>query len=299
MTKQISLSTMWARNRFPDLRLFWHKVQEWGFTHIEASSWLTPELADQLLHASLPVSSVHCPCPNISPRTTTGIASLSSIHEVERLEAVAAAKRTIDLAVKLGAKAVVLHLGEVALSDDSQERLGQLYHNGICGDGRKALVHQLLSERKRKALPFVNAATESLLELSYYAKEKGVAIGLETRFYLHEIPDIIEMEQLLCLINSDSVGYWHDVGHAEVQQRLGIASHREWLTRFSDRTIGVHLHDVRGLQDHLTPGQGEVHWQLLVQHLPSNIIKVCEIGEWNEENEVAGAVPFLLSQGML
>jgi hypothetical protein len=41
------------------------------------------------------------------------------------------------------------------------------------------------------------------------------------------------------------VSYWHDVGHAEVQQRLGFASHEGWLSQFKDRMVGVHLHDIR------------------------------------------------------
>ena len=107
------------------------------------------------------------------------------------------------------------------------------------------------------------------------------------------------MEQLLRELPSDLVGYWHDVGHAEVNSRLGFAPHRVWFEKFKPRMIGVHLHDVRGIRDHCAPGVGTVDWDFLAQNLPASIIKVCEIGEWNPHRACARAVPFLKSRGIL
>jgi hypothetical protein len=156
-------------------------------------------------------------------------------------------------------------------------------------------------------------------------------LGLETRFYFHEIPNIDEMEILLnasrhfesfvpchsnpersereakqshlaqdkpCSersesIRKESVGYWHDVGHAEVNQRLGFTPHEEWLSRFSHKMIGVHLHDVIGISDHRPPGKGNVNWGMVAKYLPREAIRTCEIAEWNEEEEIQGVVDFL------
>jgi sugar phosphate isomerase/epimerase len=124
-------------------------------------------------------------------------------------------------------------------------------------------------------------------------------LGLETRFHFNEIPNMDEMAALLDKVSEHVAGYWHDVGHAEVQQQLGFSFHEEWLLRFRDRMIGIHLHDIRGIRDHQAPGKGHMNWEMIAQHLPQGIIKVCEIGEWNDEEQVQGVVEFLQKKGIL
>jgi len=95
------------------------------------------------------------------------------------------------------------------------------------------------------------------------------------------------------------VGYWHDVGHAEVQQRLGFSLHEEWLSRFKDRMIGIHLHDILGISDHHAPGKGNMNWEMVAKYLPVGIVKVCEIGEWNDEEQMQGVVKFFQKKGIV
>ena len=94
-------------------------------------------------------------------------------------------------------------------------------------------------------------------------------------------------------------GYWHDTGHAEVQQQLGFAFHEDWLSRFRDRMVGIHLHDIRGISDHHAPGKGTMNWEMIAKYLPRGVVKVCEIGEWNDEERMKGAVRFLRERGIL
>lgn len=102
-----------------------------------------------------------------------------------------------------------------------------------------------------------------------------------------------EIAELLSEVPGSTVGYWHDVGHAEIQQRLGFGLHEEWLSRFKDRMIGIHLHAVFGISDHHAPGRGELNSKMLVRYLPPGIVKVCELGEWNDEEQIQGVVNFL------
>ena len=64
MSYTISLSTMWAKGRFSNMKEFAAKAEEWGFTHIEANSLVSPQMLDELVDASMPISSLHAPCPN-------------------------------------------------------------------------------------------------------------------------------------------------------------------------------------------------------------------------------------------
>ena len=293
---------MWAKNRFSRMGEFVVKAQELGFTHIEANASLSPQMVDELIETSVPISSIHSPCPaRLSSRgiPATNLA-LSSLDENERSEAIDFAKETIDLASRVGARAVVIHLGEVPIDLSLQDKLYWLCQQGQSFSKEYSDIReQLVFERFSKASFHVDAAEESLEELGQYSQQRGIMLGLETRFYFHEIPSIDEMGRLLSGAEKGSVGYWHDVGHAEVQQRLGFAPHEEWLLRFKNRLIGVHLHDVLGISDHRVPGRGEVNWSMIAKYLPPGVIRVCEIGEWNKEEYLPGAIPFLQEKGIL
>jgi sugar phosphate isomerase/epimerase len=63
--------------------------------------------------------------------------------------------------------------------------------------------------------------------------------------------------------------------------------------------VGIHLHDIRGIPDHQAPGEGNVHWEMIAKYLPQAIVKVCEIGEWNDEEQMQGVVKFLQKKGIL
>jgi sugar phosphate isomerase/epimerase len=108
-----------------------------------------------------------------------------------------------------------------------------------------------------------------------------------------------EMAELLSEAPESLVGYWHDAGHAEVQQQLGFSLREEWLSRFKHRMVGIHLHDIHGISDHHAPGKGNMNWEMIAKYLPRGIVKVCEIGEWNDERQIQGVVEFLRSKGIL
>ena len=173
---------------------------------------------------------------------------------------------------------------------------------------------KIIRQRSSRVPPYLEAARKSLQELSKYSQQQGIILGLETRFHFHEIPNIDEMAELLDEMAGGPVGYWHDVGHAEVQQRLGFSLHEQWLSRYKHRMVGIHLHDVLGISDHRPPGKGDVNWSMMAECLlhnpgrinsgvgggiPTKVIKVCELAEWNEEGEIRGVVNFLQKEGVI
>ena len=293
---------MWAKDRFGNMAKFVAKAKELGFTHVEANTSVSSQRLDELLKTSIPILSVHSPCPAVISSKGIPVAnlSLSSLDRSEREEAVNFAKKTVDLASTIGAKAVVLHMGEVPIDFSLDGELRQLYWQNLTQTKEYSQVKEQLSyQRFSQVPPYLEAAAKSLQELSEYSKRQGIMLGLENRFYFHEIPNIDEMEELLGEVKGELVGYWYDVGHAEVQQRLGFTLHEEWLSRFRHKMIGVHLHDVLGISDHRPPGKGNVNWDMVAEYLPRGIIKVCEIAEWNEEEQIQGVINFLEEQGLL
>jgi len=293
---------MWAKGRFSHMAGFATKAKELGFTHIEINASISPQMLAQLLKTAVPISSIHSPCPAVL--SSSGIPidslSLSSLDERERTEAVSFAKQTIELAANVRAKAVVLHMGEVRIDPNLQDELRKIYtkSHGQTDEYSQA-KEELIYQRISQVPPYLDAASKSLRELSEYSRQKGIMLGLETRFHLHEIPNMAEMAELLNEVQESLVGYWHDAGHAEVQQRFGFYSHEEWLSRFKDRLVGIHLHDVLGISDHLAPGKGNINWEMVAKYLPPGIVKVCEIGEWNNEEHMQGVIEFLQKKGIV
>ena len=218
---EVSLSTMWAKGRFSNMAGFVTKAKEFGFTHIEANASISPQMLSELLKAKVPISSIHSPCPaTLSSRgIPVSSLSLSSLNESDRMEAVSFTKQTIDLAVSVKARAIVLHMGEVPIDLSLQERLYELHEGGYAqtkeyNQAKEELVYQ----RNVQALHYLEIAKRSLQDISEYSQQKGIILGLETRLNFNEIPNIDEMAALLKNVPGNLVGYWHDVGHAEVQQ---------------------------------------------------------------------------------
>jgi len=299
---QVSLSTMWAKDRFSHMAEFVVKARGLGFTHIEANASISPRMLSELIETTIPISSIHSPCPRVlSSRgiPVTGL-SLSSLDKSVRMEAVSFTKKTMDLASNVSAKAIVLHMGEVPIDLSLQDKLYKLYNKSRAqtkeyNQAKEELIHQRISQ----VPPYLEAARKSLQDLSEYSCQKGIMLGLETRLHFHEIPNMDEMAELLNGVQGSPVGYWHDVGHAEVQQQLGFSLHEEWLSRFKHRMLGIHLHDVLGISDHQAPGKGNINWDMVAKYLPQGALKVCEIGEWNEEEQIRGVVNFLRKEGIV
>lgn len=298
----LSLSTMWSKGKYEQMEAFVREARQLGYSHMELNPSLTPNRLHELLETEgISISSVHCPCPVIP--INKGLQNtdlpLSALDQKTRMKAIEQAISTIELASRVGAKVVILHAGQVKLESPWVEKLRGLYDVGLGASKEfKEIKGQLIEERTAKASTHFQAAKESIATILDAASEKGIMLGLENRVYYHEIPTLEEMERFMACFAGEPLGYWHDVGHAEVQANLGFNSHEEWFSRLGDKIIGVHLHDVKGIQDHLAPGAGSLDWEFIANNIPKDAIKVCEIGEWNRPEDFRKTASFLKSKGV-
>ena len=88
--------------------------------------------------------------------------------------------------------------------------------------------------------------------------------------------------------------YWHDVGHAQINERLGIAPHLEFLQRYKSRMIGVHLHGMHETRDHLAPFDGDLDLNPLLPFFPKDMIRVIE-SRYASVEQIKAAVDILNS----
>ncbi|MCM8790319.1 MAG: sugar phosphate isomerase/epimerase [Candidatus Omnitrophica bacterium] len=295
----ISLSTSWNSAKHDNGFDLIREVKDTGFDSVELNFALTPQVIEDILTLQLSgqikVSSLHnmCPLPGeIDPRfATPDYYNLSSQDEAERRLAVDAARNTIDYAKKFGAKAIVLHAGRVEIKDRTRELAS------LSPDTEKfaALRAQMVSQRLEKRQVYLDSVMKSLEEIVPYAVKKGVAVGIENRYYYAEIPIMDEMELIFSHFGEGEIYYWHDVGHAEVFDRLGLCPHRDLLDRFSARLIGIHLHDIIGLvNDHKSPGQGAFDFSTVTPYIRPDTILVMEVHQPATANDIRAGRDTLL-----
>lgn len=288
-----ALSTMWGIGRFPSLAAFFTAADALGFGRYELNHAVTPAMLDGSSLDGRRIASVHEPCPaqlSIGELRQRGWL-VSSTDEESRRRAVAAVRRSIDLAHRLGAGTVIVHPGRVDVDPALETALVDLYGQDRSGQPEYTRARERLAEARAARVEInMRSVRRSLAELAEHAARRGIRLGLENRFHYLEIPLPDELDDLLHSGCGEVVGYWHDVGHAQVLENLGFCSHEGWLRRFSHRVIGVHLHDVAGVLDHLAPGLGRMDWPMVARYLPAAALRTCELQAFNSPREVAAGV---------
>jgi len=283
-----ALSTMWMQHRFDHVRPFAEAARLLGFSAIELSHYVTPDMMTGLRPGQVPVSSVHYPAPTILH--STGVKAdklLASPDDTARRWAVKQGFRSIELAESVGAKVICLHLGQVTVETHLSWALEQRYLAGQAGTAAyEALRAKVVQQREERASIHMDAAQRSLAELVERACHAGVRLGLENRRYPFEIPTPAELGLLLREHDQSAVGLWYDTGHAQVLANLGFHGPDDWLAAFADRIVGVHLHDCVGQRDHLVPHMGEIDFGTLALRCPADAVRVCEFDWFFDADEV-------------
>jgi len=308
-----ALSTMWSQGRFPhenrdSMARFAETASRLGFPAVEINYVIPPEGVEEILASDhVSVASLHSPTPRVKAANGrwSEALNLAAADEEERALAVRLACETVDHAVRAGARYVVVHLGGIESGGRSEmfegeKRLRRLFDEGVrAGAEVDAVRSEADAARLEGAGRNLPRARRSLAEIAEHAAGRGVAIGLENRYHYHEFPGIDEMHELLADYPPTVAGFWLDVGHAEVLDRLGLVAKERWLDELGARCIGSHVHDVDGLADHRAPGLGDVDWSYIARGLPADAPRVFEINQRTPEDAVAAAVPFLRERSVL
>ncbi len=297
---------MWAvQPRFErDLGAFLDRAAELGFSGVEINHSMDAAQAGAILaQRRLPVVAVHAPAP-LERHPSAGwnrSLDLAAEDEAERALAVRYTQRSIDLAAQAGARIVVVHLGAVAGGQLGAARaLRRLAPRGqAAGAEWEAAVDEAVRERALRAPPALARARRSLAELARAAEGRGVTLGLECRLHYHEIPLPAEAAELLAEHPPELVGYVHDVGHAEVQHRLGLTDRGAWFDLLGERVVESHISDVRGLLDHRAPGNGDVDFGWLAERLPASAVRTLEINQHETDDDLVRGLALLAEAGVV
>lgn len=181
------------------------------------------DLAGALSEHQLTLHSLHSPTERDStsgPQSGVQI-SISDPERIRRIDSVDEVKRALEVAERIPFRYLIQHVG----------------------GGRQ-------SADRRK----LDAAFESLENLSIFAKHRGVTIALENK--ADELGCPTTLHQFLQETHLP-LKFCFDTGHAHIEG--GVTPGFELM---HDRVVSVHVHDNHGDRDeHLLPGEGSIDWE--------------------------------------
>ena len=280
----LSFSTSWNSERNKPAKAIVQEILELGFDAVELGHGLSATVVHEILELrkKMPfvVSSLHnfCPHPPEVLVDQPDCYELTSPRDSDRERAVRLTLQTIDMAERLEAPFVVVHTGRIRAINLTRQ-LRRLIESGDFLS--KKFARQKLDAVKRResvGAVYVHRALQSLGDIAEYASKKGVRLGIENREHYEAVPSEREFENFLQALDSPSIGYWHDFGHAQIKQNMALLDHADWLDHIGQRALGCHVHDVRWpFKDHCPPFTGEINYAQLVPKLPKDCLFVFEL----------------------
>lgn len=279
-----------------------HEIRDLGFEYAELSHGtrisLVPGILEAVSVGEIKISSLHnfCPLPMGVNHAAPNIYQFSAERDRERELADRYTRKTFEFATKVGARAVVLHLGSIEMKDYT-EKLLDLARNGEKETARyERLCAEADEKREVRKEPFFERVKESLKKLVPDAEARGLKLGAENRESLEELPIESDFQFLFREVGSPSLGYWHDTGHAQIKENLGFIHHRMHLEALQDQLVGFHIHDVQFPgKDHCPPGTGTIDFAALKPLLKPHHIKVFELSPSLTPEQVRAGVAHIKS----
>jgi len=240
------------------------------------------------------------PVPEEVPKEKANgdVFSLSALDNEERNRAVKYTLRTLEWADELEVKAVVLHMGKIPMQNSMATFLKLYDQRKIQTEETQEFIREQKKIRARKGQPHLEAAMHSLDRLAREAEKRGVLLGVENRYNIHDIPNLEEFKIVFKEFTGSPLRYWHDIGHATTQQNLGIENQGELLENFGGLLVGVHLHGCKGYHDHEAPGSGEEDYALIKKFLKPDTIRVVETHHRATREELLRGLEILKEQGI-
>jgi len=297
-----ALSSCWNSSRHIDGHAMLREIRELGFEYAELSHGIRLSLVPGILEAVaagvVRITTLHnfCPLPIGITRAAPNIFKFTSSDARERQSALKHTLKTFELAERLGAKLVVLHMGAVEMKDytDALIRLAEAglretpKYQRLCAE-----ADERRESRKERHLLF---AYEALRYLESEAARRHLLLGIENREALEEIPFESDFPFFFRDFPGGIIRYWHDTGHAQIKENLGFIDHVMHLESLAGDTAGFHLHDVEFPgRDHRPPGKGMINFEALKPFVKPEHIKVLELSPSITPEEVRAGLAHLQS----
>ncbi len=280
-----SLSTRWNAYRHENGEAMVDEIIKLGFNRLELGYdlriELVPGVKQRIASGEITCPSVHnyCPVPIGAPRGHPELFSLSSLDDRERDSAVRYTGNTIDFAAEIGAKAVVVHAGNVKMKPRTRKLISMIEAGKQHTPKFEKIKLKLMMDRDKKGPKHIDQLYRSLEALLPKLEETSIAIGIENLPSWEAIPTEIEAKAIFEKFDSPLIRYWHDMGHGQIRHNLGLTSHKLWFDKLAPYLIGMHIHDVKPpAGDHIMPPHGNIKFsdfKLAPNHAKLLIFEPC------------------------
>jgi len=259
------------------------EIRDLGFEYAELSHGTRISLLPGILEAvdagDIKISSLHnfCPLPMGVNNSAPNLYQFSAERPRERELAVRHTLKTMELATRVKAGVVVLHLGSLEIKPYTDKLLEMVQRGEKDTPKYERLCADIEARREAKKEPYYERVKEVLKKLLPEAEKRELRLGVENRQALEELPLEGDFQLLFRELASTSLIYWHDTGHAQIKQNLGFIPHLMQLESLRDRLFGFHIHDVQFPgRDHCAPGTGTVDFAALRPVIKVEHLKVFE-----------------------
>ena len=281
----LAFSTNWNAGRHRDGATMVREILDLGFDTIELGHGLSASQLHGIREAfsggGFRVISVHnfCPMPVEVLQDNPDCYEFTSTRPPERERARRLTLATMETAREFGASFVVLHLGRITpLKGMTDALLAELRVKGVASRDYNRRKLEAFRKREGAAKVYLDRVTAMLEPLVEAASRTGITLVVENRSDFEAIPTERELLALLQRFDSPHLRYWHDFGHAQMRESLGLLDHAQWLTEIAPYAVGAHLQDAKWPdEDHLIPFEGEIPFDRLVSILPSSLPYILEL----------------------
>jgi hypothetical protein len=206
-------------------------------------------LTGELRKGVLPVLAVEAPAP-------AGKASSAQLCATDREEAdvaLQAAEATIRAAATLGARFVVLRLGELRAASREWSVAREKFLRGAL-DGR--LAQRLLESRTRVAEPALDVARRQLDRLARAAEAGGLTLLIRNPRRFTDLPGPREIDPLLADLRGAPIAPLLDTAAAHLPAVMEVWPLDLTVAAFGEQSPLVYLGDACGPVAGLQPGRG-------------------------------------------
>ncbi len=276
------------------------EILELGFRHVELGYDtrldLVPGVRRMAEQGAVIVDSVHnfCPVPMTAHRGHPEIFTFGHKDKRIRELAVSHTAETIRFAAEVGAKVVVTHCGNIDMPRFSEQLIA------LCEQGQQftpiyeKLKLKLQMKRDKKARKQIPYWHECLSQLLPVLEQHKVKLGMENLPTWEAIPTETELEAVLQHYQSPWLKYWHDMGHGQIRENMGLINVERWLERLEGSLAGLHIHDVLPPgHDHVMPPRGKMDFSRYKRVANLNIIRVIEPTPRTPPEDIQEALAYL------
>lgn len=294
--QRIALSTCWCSARHTDGYEMLTEIRELGFARAELSHGIRVSLVPGILKAVeeqvIEISSVHnfCPLPSFVSHAAPNLYQPSA--KAERANWLRHSLQTLDFAGRVRAPHVVMHSGSVPFRFRSPAAVLEAGNSPANFAAQAAALLRLRSASRRP----LERTLSAYAELAPEAERRNLLLGVENREGVLELPLDAEFPAFFEAIGPNpAIRYWHDTGHAQIKDRLGLLHHELHLASLAPHLIGFHLHDTnKDGKDHQVPGTGLVDFAMVGRFIEPHHTLVLELSPRLTREEILQSRSYLL-----